>query len=328
MGSILDTNFDPREFITICCTLTGFICLFYLDGRFIVSSLKARIKKQTRKLKSADTALAVVNFAVAACTLYGAYVEPMWYEVTTTHHPIPEIHYSQGLSQNAINILHLTDLHLEPPFERGEKVLSLLGKTTFDLVVLTGDYLNSESSRDYFKQFLRTVARMGPAYAIAGNFVYFHDSRPEFENTGVTLLENSSLQLEIKGIPIEIMGVSWGDIADFKRLAAGRDPGRYSILLYHSPDLMPEAVQAGIDLYLSGHTHGGQVRLPWYGALVTLSKYGKKYEAGLYREGKTRLYVARGTGLEGWFAPRVRFLCRPEIAVHRLGGSDCHFQVD
>jgi predicted MPP superfamily phosphohydrolase len=70
-----------------------------------------------------------------------------------------------------------------------------------------------------------------------------------------------------------------------------------------------------VDLYLCGHTHGGQVALPLYGALVTLSKFGKKYESGMYTVGDTILYVNRGIGMEGGLTPKVRFLARPEITV-------------
>ena len=70
-----------------------------------------------------------------------------------------------------------------------------------------------------------------------------------------------------------------------------------------------------MDLYLCGHTHGGQVALPLYGALITLSKFGKKYESGMYESNGTILYVNRGLGLEPKPAPQVRFFARPEITV-------------
>ena len=89
----------------------------------------------------------------------------------------------------------------------------------------------------------------------------------------------------------------------------------FSVFLYHFPGLIEDVGDLNIDLYLAGHTHGGQIRLPFYGALVTLSRYGKKYEAGEYAVGDTILYVNRGIGMEGGLAPRVRFLCRPEITV-------------
>jgi len=95
----------------------------------------------------------------------------------------------------------------------------------------------------------------------------------------------------------------------------------FTLLLYHTPDLMPQAVRAGVDLYLCGHTHGGQIRLPLIGALVTSSRFWKRYEMGRYVEGNTTLYVNRGLGMEGFGAPRARFLCPPEIALLELRGQ-------
>ena len=75
-------------------------------------------------------------------------------------------------------------------------------------------------------------------------------------------------------------------------------------------------------LVLCGHTHGGQVRLPLFGAILTSSQLGKRYEMGLYREGNTQMYVSRGVGLEGLSAPRVRFLAPPEVTLVTLVGSN------
>jgi predicted MPP superfamily phosphohydrolase len=111
---------------------------------------------------------------------------------------------------------------------------------------------------------------------------------------------------------------------DARRLAAlaTQAPAHaFRLLLYHSPELMPAAVKLGIDLYLCGHTHGGQIRLPFYGALVTASKLGKRFDMGHYQRGEMHLYVSRGVGLEGMGAPRVRFLCPPEITLFLLDGN-------
>jgi predicted MPP superfamily phosphohydrolase len=97
-------------------------------------------------------------------------------------------------------------------------------------------------------------------------------------------------------------------------------PGAFTILLQHSPDLMADAVRERFDLYLAGHTHGGQIALPFYGALITYSRYGKKYEAGLYHEGSTTLYVNRGIGFAHQPMPEARFLARPEVTVIELLG--------
>jgi predicted MPP superfamily phosphohydrolase len=94
------------------------------------------------------------------------------------------------------------------------------------------------------------------------------------------------------------------------------------VLLYHSPELIPFASKLGIDLYLCGHTHGGQVRLPFYGAVLTSSELGKQYDMGYYRLRDTHLYVSRGIGMEGMGAPRVRFLCPPEITLFSIQGPE------
>ncbi len=94
------------------------------------------------------------------------------------------------------------------------------------------------------------------------------------------------------------------------------------VLLYHSPELMPLAQQYPLDLYLCGHTHGGQMRIPFYGALLTSSELGKQYEMGPYIEQNTTLYISRGIGLEGLSAPRMRLFCPPEIILFTLSGQD------
>lgn len=89
---------------------------------------------------------------------------------------------------------------------------------------------------------------------------------------------------------------------------------------YHTPDPV-EALPPGVDLYLAGHTHGGQVRLPFYGALITMSRFDKRYEMGRYEVNGTTLYVNRGIGSEGDGLGRARLLARPEITVIDLMGS-------
>ena len=83
--------------------------------------------------------------------------------------------------------------------------------------------------------------------------------------------------------------------------------------------MLVDLSKKNVDIIMCGHTHGGQIRLPLWGAIVTLSTYNKRYEAGLYQLNPTALYVSRGIGLEGLGLPRARFLCPPEIVVIDLG---------
>ena len=145
------------------------------------------------------------------------------------------------------------------------------------------------------------------------------------DGTGVTWLEQKAVTVDIRGQAVTLVGVACShrldvDSVRLDQAMAGMPDDAFTLLLYHSPDLIAEAAERGIDLYLGGHTHGGQLRLPFYGAIVTGSSYGKQYEAGLYGRDNTTMYISRGIGFEGGGMPRARFLSRPEIVSLELGG--------
>lgn len=93
------------------------------------------------------------------------------------------------------------------------------------------------------------------------------------------------------------------------------------LLLTHAPDIAPDADALGIDLYLCGHTHGGQIRLPLIGALASASHLGKRFVMGRYEMVNATVYTSRGVGMEGLGAPRARFLCPPEIILWEIQGT-------
>jgi len=138
-------------------------------------------------------------------------------------------------------------------------------------------------------------------------------------------LERESVSFALNGAWIRIVGADDGDVAGLreKMESLKEEQDVFTILMYHRPDLAKEEFAGVADLYMCGHTHGGQVRLPWYGAVVTMSQYGKEFEMGRYDLNGTILYVNRGYGLEGgsWLVPKVRFLCRPEIALFTVVGT-------
>jgi predicted MPP superfamily phosphohydrolase len=161
-------------------------------------------------------------------------------------------------------------------------------------------------------------------FAVLGSPAVDVNSAPLFDGLPIRLLRNEAVEMDFgHGCNIAILGIECTrDIRnDAARLLSVPTPSpadSYRVLLYHSPDLAPVAPEAQVDLYLCGHTHGGQVRLPFFGAVATSSAFGKRYEMGLYQNGRMRLYVSRGVGLEGMGAPRVRFLCPPEITLITL----------
>jgi uncharacterized protein len=133
------------------------------------------------------------------------------------------------------------------------------------------------------------------------------------------VLRNQSDSLNVGGRQLWLLGVDdlYLDQDDLPAAMADVPKGATTILLCHSPDIAEEATAANIDLVLSGHTHGGQVRLPFLGPLV-VPIHDTQYVAGLFTSGHTQLYVNRGIGM---VYPPIRFKARPEVTLLTLRAS-------
>jgi len=231
-----------------------------------------------------------------------------------------------------LRIVHLSDPHVERTTTRERKLVPLVDELQPDLILLTGDYLNlsylgDETAQRDFRTLASQLHAPYGVYAVRGSVDSPALTEHLFAGLDIVVLENESVRLDINGQEIYLVGVACShdlsiDIPRLDQALKGVPPDSFKILLYHSPDIIEAASERGIDLYLAGHTHGGQIRLPLYGAIATSSMYHKEYEAGLFQVGQTYLYVSRGLGMEGAAAPRARFLCRPEVAVHTLRGRD------
>lgn len=232
-----------------------------------------------------------------------------------------------------LRIAHLTDFHVERLTRREGQVLALLDELRPDLIVYTGDLLSYSNVDDPAAQ-AECRALMAKLRAPLGVFAVpgtpLVDTEAALDKVlggldNVTLLRDDVVSVpEYPGVKLIGLNCSHDSAVDgaaLKHACDGLSRGDYALLLYHAPDLMPEAAQCGVDLMLCGHTHGGQVRLPFFGAVFTSSLYWKRYEMGEYREDDTTLYVSRGIGMEGKGMPRMRFLCPPEIELIELRGT-------
>jgi predicted MPP superfamily phosphohydrolase len=275
---------------------------------------------------------AAINLAAAVLLVWAAAHEPA--DVGVTHRTLAVPWLAPG--SPPLRLAQVTDVHVERLGRREDAVLRAVSAAQPDIVLLVGDYVNLSCVADpvahsHARRFLADLCdgshsgEVRPAlYAVLGSPPVDRNSAPLFEGLPIRLLRDEVAIFEHAGQPaLALIGMechhdSAADAARLERLVGAAPPGLPKVLLYHSPDLMPVAVRLGIDLYLCGHTHGGQVRLPGYGALVTSSRLGKRYEMGHYHEGNTHLYVGRGIGFEGLGAPRVRLLCPPEVILWTL----------
>jgi predicted MPP superfamily phosphohydrolase len=268
--------------------------------------------------------------------LYGFWVEPLRLGLTRQQLTSPKLPPGQPL-----RVLHLGDLHAEIALTAREQQLrQMLAELKPDVILYSGDFLNLSYLDDpRALQAARTVlaelhAPLG-VYAVSGSPAVDLPALVPQVLAGldnIRWLQDELFTIKHAGRSLDIVGLTcthkpYVDGPRLQAVLAAAHPGLapsqrpFTILLYHTPDLAPDAAEAGVDMQLSGHTHGGQVRLPLYGALYAGSLYGKSFEAGRYQQDGLTLYVSRGIGMEGKGAPRVRFLTPPEIILWELSGT-------
>jgi len=307
---------NRSELLGVLFFVGGILSVYLGAGLFLIMAVFRRIFNATKKISKGWCLLRNVVYSLAIlgifCFLYGYFIEPFWPTVTRVDLPSHKV----AVEAKGFRVVHLSDLHCEERPRLEPSLPDLVEKERPDVIIFTGDALNEPAGLPHFKRTMKKLAEIAPTFAVKGNFdAWYWNELDLFGGTGVQELSLSSAPLTLGGVPVVVWGVPVGQEYGTSNLLSGVDRHRYNIFLYHYPDLVGEGVKSGVDLCLSGHTHGGQVALPFYGALVTLSAYGKRFESGLYKWQDTWLYVNRGIGMEGGPIPRVRFFSRPEITV-------------
>jgi predicted MPP superfamily phosphohydrolase len=220
-----------------------------------------------------------------------------------------------------LRIAHLSDLHMtgELTKEFYEVAVAEANALAPDLVLLTGDILEKEKCLPWIESTLGRLEAPGGRFFILGNHEYrLRDPgrlREVLSKAGLVDLGSRTERIEVRGVPILLAGNErpwFGTLPEIPRRAAGDN--MFRVLLSHTPDQLPWARANDFDMMLAGHNHGGQIRLPYLGALIVPSKYGYRYAGGLYHEPPTLLHVSRG--LAGIHP--IRLNCPPEIALLTL----------
>jgi predicted MPP superfamily phosphohydrolase len=223
---------------------------------------------------------------------------------------------------DGFRILHLSDIHVDALPGFAQTVCDQVSQLPVDLCVLTGDYrfeIHGPCHNVYhhMEKILRSIkARLG-VVGILGNHD-FAEMIGVLEGLGVKMLINQSLELHAEQECLWVIGLDDPHYYGCDDLAgASRDvpADAFKVLLVHSPELIKEAAAAGIALYLCGHTHGGQIRLPLVGPLLTNANCARKYTRGAWKFQTVTGYTNAGVGSS---CVPVRFGCPPEIAVIEL----------
>jgi predicted MPP superfamily phosphohydrolase len=270
-----------------------------------------------RRFLKGLAATAVVGAGVAGVGVGVAY--PFNYELTESDIFIRHL----PASFDGFRIAQLSDVHHSSlvPLWEVRRAVELTQSAHADAIVLTGDY--TTAARKYIEPCAEELSRLSaPAgvWAVLGNHDHNTDgaaTQSALERRGIGVLKNLNTRLKRGADELQLVGIddwSWNQ-TDWAQAFKGVDRARPSVLLSHQPRVLDLPQTEGVSLILSGHTHGGQVRLPFFGSPAALMGEDFKYLRGRFEHAGTQLYVTRGTGV---IALPMRFGARPEVAVLRL----------
>ncbi len=263
--------------------------------------------------------------AVGSVVLGGVYpfLEAKWCRVARRTIRLPNL---PGPFEGT-TVAFLSDVHHGPYVPRSyvRDVVALANSLEPDVVLLGGDYCHDGTR--YVAPALEDLAKLrGPMgrFAVLGNHDHWDglaESIAGLERAGIALLRNSGAWLEKGGARLRVAGVGdlWTDKQDVGRAIGGETTDRDAVvLLSHNPDVAENLRDSRVGLMLSGHTHGGQIYVPGYGAPIVPSAFGQKYVRGLVQGPACQVFVSRGVGT---ISPPVRLFCRPEVVLITLAGD-------
>jgi uncharacterized protein len=219
-------------------------------------------------------------------------------------------------------ILHLTDLHADGLVGLADVISECISDIEVDLCVMTGDYRYAVSGpcQPVYPPMQRILnhvnARLGIVGVLGNHDV--SDKIPELERMGVRMLINEALELPNGEESVWLIGVDdphYYGCDDLPGALRQVPSDAFKVLLVHTPEIFKEAQECGIDLYLCGHTHGGQICLPLIGPVISHANCPREYTRGVWKYKNLQGYTSTGVGTSG--VP-VRFLCPPEVGLVEL----------
>ena len=251
--------------------------------------------------------------------IYATKGEPRWLEVNRLKIKIEKL-----LCQFVgFRIVQLSDIHFDtsagPKYI--EKCLQKASQLAPDIIVLTGDYVTKDSwAIIEFAQQMRELAQKFQIYAVLGNHDHMQDVHfiiHHLRSANVQVMINESREILLGNSKIYLLGADDSLCGNFNLGMTMRNIPKEAtkIMITHNPDEIQQISEHGIDFVMVGHTHGGQIYLPFIGPLMNPPIYGRKYLSGMFKIGRTQMYVNRGIGT--YILP-IRFCARPEISVFEL----------
>lgn len=246
---------------------------------------------------------------------YGEKWEPNNLEIQHIRIAIPGV-------RRPVRIVHLSDLQTDGIGAMQLAARSAANEFDPDVIAFTGDVLNHSSLVPEVKEYLRGFKHRSGAFFVTGNVDGLLPPEKFCREVGFEFMDGSARILDVDGTRIGILGLGLSDFRDsalLGRLILETKAVDIRVLLSHVPDALEIARKAPVHLLLSGHTHGGQIRLPWIVPIITMSGVPRTIAGGgLHQVDGLKVLVSRGLGMEGHIAPRVRTFCRPQLLLVEL----------
>lgn len=285
---------------------------FILLALFALSRLRLIPRLKPRRIpRIAIICVHVLAVVGLLCIFYAVFIEPRWIETVNVDVP------TERLKKASLTVVQISDLHCDPAPGNEDAVVRIINDLHPDIIVFTGDAVNEKDALPLFRQTLSRLNASIGKFAVRGNIDRWYSDEELRSGTGFQFLDGEDVTFEKDGEKFCIVGVSTSRRGHVHTFLAQAPHDAFTIFLHHYPHMIDEVYPGWVDLSLSGHIHGGQICLPFYGAVMTYSPTGKEYEHGGYYVNGAFLYVNRGIGTEKT-PVRARFLARPEITVFHI----------
>ena len=267
------------------------------------------------------TAKKYIWLAVVAAVLLGLIIWIAWGNTALEYNSYTVSSSQLPGSFEGYRIAHISDLHNTEIGEDNKTLLNMLRDAQPDMIAITGDLIDSRRTNvGIALDFIREAVKIAPCYYAPGN----HESRVDeylelkagMKDAGVVVLEDAQTEIVLGSEKITVIGVCDPDFKTGKLETLQVEEADFTLLLSHRPELFDTYVEKNIDLALSGHAHGGQIRIPFLGGLIAPHQgLFPEYDGGLYTKDDTNMVVSRGVG-NSLFPFRVNN--RPEIVLVEL----------
>lgn len=266
-------------------------------------------------IKSKKYFLLPIIFTIIAFKFYAEKIEPNDLDVE-------RITIRTNKIKKKIRITHLSDLQTDDIRELHYEARKYSDEFNPHLILFTGDVLNHISIQGKVEKYLSEFKKIDSSYFVSGNVDGILDLKDFTRRSGFIFFDNQAKFLRVQENFIGLIGISLSEFRNkelISKLSMEVNDAEFKILISHYPDSILNVKNSSLDLILAGHTHGGQVCLPFIGPIITLSNVPRKIAAGgLHIYNGIKIIVSRGLGMEGHIAPRIRILNKPHLVLLEL----------